>query len=390
MAEIIYTNNHTVGEQKGEIELRAEGSEELIKSLATMAMDFMKGGASQETKTVQVTKPERIGDTECDVVAIYDNAGIPSFMHRFRKVTNKELFGGADKTHPAFIIGGEEYDEIFISVYENTMINGKPYSLPFQKPAVNITIEDFAAACFSKGEGWHCMTAAEWGLLANLSLKNGTLPNGNTNYGKYNADENETGETYGGGKTLTGSGPATWTHNHKPTGVHDLCGNIYEFCRGMRIKNGVLYAAENNDAALPETDLSENGNGWREIKDNKGSALRVSVDEEEGEIEIDGDERYSEGYLGRRWKDISVYTDSEQMKELAMYAGEPDVFCWIDSTEGEYILIRGGVWYFGAGAGVFYSDLHDARSSSRDSFGGRSAYFKKHSTQGTDTLNAER
>ena len=29
---------------------------------------------------------------EHDVVAIYDNAGIPSIMHRFRRVTNKELF----------------------------------------------------------------------------------------------------------------------------------------------------------------------------------------------------------------------------------------------------------------------------------------------------------
>lgn len=72
---------------------------------------------------------------EHDVVAIYDNAGIPSIMHRFRRVTNKELFGGSDAVHPAFIIGGEVYDEIYISVYENTMINGKPYSLPLPRPA---------------------------------------------------------------------------------------------------------------------------------------------------------------------------------------------------------------------------------------------------------------
>lgn len=79
---------------------------------------------------------------EHDVVAIYDNAGIPSIMHRFRRVTNKELFGGSDAVHPAFIIGGEVYDEIYISVYENTMINGKPYSLPLQEPVTNITMED--------------------------------------------------------------------------------------------------------------------------------------------------------------------------------------------------------------------------------------------------------
>ena len=54
---------------------------------------------------------------EHDVVAIYDNAGIPSIMHRFRRVTNKELFG------PAFIIGGEVYDEIYISVYKKVKKN---------------------------------------------------------------------------------------------------------------------------------------------------------------------------------------------------------------------------------------------------------------------------
>lgn len=90
---------------------------------------------------------------EHDVVAIYDNAGIPSIMHRFRRVTNKELFGGSDAVHPAFIIGGEVYDEIYISVYENTMINGKPYSLPLQEPVTNITMEDFAQACFLQGRG---------------------------------------------------------------------------------------------------------------------------------------------------------------------------------------------------------------------------------------------
>lgn len=164
---------------------------------------------------------------EHDVVAIYDNAGIPSIMHRFRRVTNKELFGGSDAVHPAFIIGGEVYDEIYISVYENTMINGKPYSLPLQEPVTNITMEDFAQACFSKGEGWHCLTAAEWGLLADTSLKLGTLPHGNTNCSHWHGDDKEQGiiieDSY---KTLTGSGPATWTHDHTASGVHDLCGNI--------------------------------------------------------------------------------------------------------------------------------------------------------------------
>lgn len=217
---------------------------------------------------------------EHDVVAIYDNAGIPSIMHRFRRVTNKELFGGSDAVHPAFIIGGEVYDEIYISVYENTMINGKPYSLPLQEPVTNITMEDFAQACFSKGEGWHCLTAAEWGLLADTSLKLGTLPHGNTNCSHWHGDDKEQGiiieDSY---KTLTGSGPATWTHDHTASGVHDLCGNIWEFARGVRIRDGALWAAENNDAALPETDLTECGDGWKPITDAEGHPLYVAVED---------------------------------------------------------------------------------------------------------------
>lgn len=81
-----------------------------------------------------LTEPEEVAPgAQWDVVAIYDNAGIPSIMHRFRRMNDKDLFhGGKDKPHPAFIIGGEVYDEIYISVYENTMINGKPYSLPYK------------------------------------------------------------------------------------------------------------------------------------------------------------------------------------------------------------------------------------------------------------------
>ena len=70
--------------------------------------------------------------------------------------------------------------------------------------------------------------------------------------------------------------------------------------------------------------------------------------------------------------------DSEQLKELALFAGESKAGCYVDSTEGEYILVRGGIWGNGGNAGVFYSNLSSPRSSAYGSFGGRSAYFKKH------------
>lgn len=374
----------------GAIEMRAEGEAEFVHREGEVFTEYLKHRIGEELraaklrhgdpveqteKTVEVANiPTNRPDVKCDVVAIYDNAGIPSFMYRFTRVSNKELFGGSDKPHPAFVIGGEVYDEVFVSVYENCEINGKPYSLPYQKTWTNITNDEAAKACFSKGEGWHLITAPEWGLLANTSLKNGTLPHGNTNGGKYHADPAEHGKTYdGGSETLTGSGPATWTHSHTPEGVHDLCGNIWEMVRGLRIKNGVLQRAKDNDAAL-DIDLTTEGDGWENILDDSGNPIRVSVD---GSITFTTDTDIEQDYTGDCWEDVNMDCESEQLKELALYDGEPKAYCYIDSTEGEYFPIRGGYWLNGAIAGVFCTALGSPRSYSDTNFGFRSAYFKK-------------
>lgn len=178
MAKAKFMNGEFSAKFKGKRRFVAEQMEAIKDYAARDDMQINICPVIQERPSGKKNTEEQItpthfisGNLEHAVVAIYDNAGIPSFMHRFRKATNKELFGGSDKTNAAFIIGDEEYDEIYISVYENCEINGKPYSLPMQKPWTGITNDEAARACFSKGEGWHLMTRAEWGLLANLSLK---------------------------------------------------------------------------------------------------------------------------------------------------------------------------------------------------------------------------
>lgn len=262
-------------------------------------------------------------DVKHEVVAIYDNAGIPSFMHRFKKITNKELFGGSDKTHGAFIIDGEEYDEIYISVYENCEINGKPYSLPYMEPWTDITNDDAAMACFSKGEGWHLLTAAEWGLLANISLKNGTLQ-----------------------------------------------------------------APKNNDAAL-DIDLEKYGCCWLNVTDDAGETVRVSVYNDKS-IPVMTNKHIAYGCKGCAWIDVRIECESEKLKELALYAGEPGAYFYANSTEGEYFPLRGGGWHNGAGAGVFYTCLTDSRSNINSYIGFRSAYFKKHRKPITVKLTGRR
>ena len=442
MTEVKIRKTEKSGDYSTETVFEAKDIDYLHDDLIKELFREPKEEADPEREVKLADVPVSEPGVKCEVVAIYDNAGIPSIMRRFTRVTDNELFGGSDKPHPAFIIGNETYDEIYISVYENCNINGKPYSLPFQKAWVNITNDEAAAACFSKGEGWHMLTAAEWGLLANISLSKGTLPHGNTNAGKYHADPEEHGEVYDSYYTLTGSGPATWTHDHTPEGVHDLCGNHWEMVRGLRIKNGKLQAATNNDAAL-DIDLTPEGDGWKPICDNNGESITVSVSDENisistaknfeqdytgcewGEVEIaceseqlkelalyagepdvycyidrwkpicdnNGEsitvsvsdenisistaKNFEQDYTGCEWGEVEIACESEQLKELALYAGEPDVYCYIDSTDGEYFPIRGGGWCDGAGAGVFCASLYNPRSRVGGYIGFRSAYFKK-------------
>ncbi len=361
------------------IQFEAEGEDYFVQEERRAFMEMLTDKntvkavkAVQEAITPRTVRPDGLAE---ETVVIYDDYGIPSIMRKISKVTDAELFGGANKTHPAFIIDGEEYDEIYISVYPNCVINGRPYSLPYMKPWTDLTNDEAAKACFSKGDGWHLMTAAEWGLVANICNRDGTYPRGNTKYGKYHADPSEEGATFdgGAGKTLAGSGPAMWTHNHKPDGIHDLCGNVWEMIRGLRIINGKIEVAKDNNAAL-DIDLTEAGDDWQPLTAPNGKQINFSVGDD---FKFTTDEP-EDGYNGTEWK--NVYSDfgfSDELKELALYPGEDNAYLYVDSTEGEYLPYRGGDWGDGTGAGVFYTVLAYGRTLTYSALGFRSAYFKK-------------
>ena len=133
----------------GKIEIVSAGDENFVNEETRSILEFLKdiSGAGINVEVVLAdknteTKKENPSGVKEETVIIYDDAGIPSIMRKFTRVTNKELFGGADKIHPAFIIGGQVYDEIYISVYQNVIINGKPYSLPYQTPKTDIALEE--------------------------------------------------------------------------------------------------------------------------------------------------------------------------------------------------------------------------------------------------------
>lgn len=319
-----------------------------------------------------------------DNVVIYDKVGIPSVMVRFSRVTDNDLFGGSCKPHPAFVIDGKVHDEIYISKYPNTVINGRAYSLPMTEPETCATCEEAVNFCKAKGEGWHLWTAAERGLIANICHKNEVFPHGNTYYGYWHGDKSEKGEPYGNGcanmligsgpvNTLTGSGPATWNHDHTPFGVSDLCGNAFEWVAGMRLMDGVIEVIPDNNAAA-DIDMSKDSDRWVALmKDDK--PIRISVKNSGLKFTT---ERSRLGREGCPWENVEFEFDiTEQMKELALYPGEPKTFLHAN-TEGERFPIVGSCFATTAWAGMFnLSFFADTRSGLSANTGFRSAFYGK-------------
>lgn len=310
-------------------------------------------------------------------VVVFDNAGIPSIMVKFNKCKNSDLFkGGSDVTHPMFIINDEEVDEIYISKYPNTIINGKAYSLPFMNPTTEITYEQAQEACFSKGEGWHLLTMPESAFLVLDSKRKDTLPHGNTNWGKYHADESESGEVSQYGKTLTGSGPTTWAHDHTENGVYDLCGNVWEFIAGMRLLNGEIQIIENNNAANP-VDTSFESPLWKPVLfDGKPTRFDIIDDE----IMLTTENSDDNDWTGCRWKELQVDIEvPEILKALSLYpADEKDgeAGLWVDN-DGEVLPYRGGSYISTSNAGVSALYLSNPRTSTGTGIGFRSAFYRK-------------
>lgn len=300
---------------------------------------------------------------------IFDKSGIPDIMVVF---TPDEL--GLPVT-----LKGRKVSEYLISKYPNTLIGGVPHSLPFQKPAVDVNFDEAVQLCESKGPGWHLLTNDEWAALARQSWENDTMPTGNTASGKSHSHPEQTGTTYDGGygKTLTGSGPVAWNHDRTAEGVSDMCGNIWEHVGGIRFLNGQVQVIPNNGAAAG-ADQSADSKEWEAIYTADGDP--VYFNPRGGEIFVEPTEAEDKDYDGVRFMDLEAkgLDVPDKLIELGLYppAGyESDEYFWIDNN-AERCVYRGGHWYNGAYAGVFYLYGSNSRSSSHTNIGFRSALVR--------------
>lgn len=182
---------------------------------------------------------------------------------------------GGNELHPAFIVNGNVVESL-IGKYLAGRVNGTNYGVSLRglEPAYSISLDSSMTLCSGKGTGHHLMTQAEWAYLMLLALREGYQPRGNDSYGKSYQDSSEKAEaiqqydssgTQYIGRTLTGSGPLSWSLDGTPFSPMDLRGNVREWNSGYRINEGELQVLENNNAADSTNDQGASSALWKAI-----------------------------------------------------------------------------------------------------------------------------
>lgn len=324
---------------------------------------------------------------------LFDDLGMPSVMVPFPKLKMSDLIaGGSENIHPAFSVDGVEKSVIYVSKYQNIVLNERGYSLPMRDPRASLNFDQAVTYCRNKGKGWSLTPYSLWSAIALWCRKNGTMPRGNNNYGADHAYGHEKGVQtyYESGKIArcaTGSGPNTWNHNWMPDGIADLNGNVWEWCAGMRLMNGEIQIIPYANCMAADASMGASSTLWKAIAADgtlvePGTAGTLKYNYVSGHIQLtSGDITPEDTWRGDTYQNMtldSALTVPEIAKALLIYPDEPGGDYGGDghymNNSGERLARCGGDWLSTSGAGVFNVGLHDPRSGSGANIGFRSAY----------------
>ena len=325
---------------------------------------------------------------------IYDDIGMPSIMVGVPKMTYADIItGGTSEVLPFFIVDGEEKNTIYVSKFPNIVENERAYSLAMKLPRNYITFDQSVAACKKKGNGWHLNQTGIFAVLNLLSQKMGTVPHGNTNYGKdhyhtYERGIQPQGETQ---RTLTGSGEPTWYHNHDTSGIADLCGNVWEWTGGLRLADGEIQIIPYGNCMKHDCDMSAESTLWKAIKPD-GTLVDPGT---AGTLKVDG--TGAGNFTPRINTSINYQSADEQngsiaFKDLAAVGGVsiPKLLIALGfypeesatyggdrfymRNHGERLPLRGSAFGNASNSGPSALSLNDVRSRSYGNVGFRSAF----------------
>ena len=325
---------------------------------------------------------------------LFDDLGMPSVMVPFPKLKMSDLIaGGSENIHPAFSVDGAEKSVIYVSKYQNIVLNERGYSLPMRDPRASLNFDQAVTYCRNKGKGWSLTPYSLWSAIALWCRKNGTMPRGNNNYGADHAYGHEKGVPtyYESGKIArcaTGSGPNTWNHNWMPDGIAGLNGNVWEWCAGMRLMNGEIQIIPYANCMAADASMGASSTLWKAIAADgslvePGTAGTLKWDVVSGKIQL------TKGNITPKdqgnWLPYNNMTlgdglaaAPELAKALLLYPDEPNGDYGGDyhglNTLGERLPRCGGCWNNTSNAGVFCVNLNNPRSFSFADIGFRSAY----------------
>lgn len=358
---------------------------------------------------------------------LFDDVGFPSVMNVIPMMRYSELGLTGSAVHPAFIVNNVQISEFFYSTFLNIIENNRAYSLPNQDPACYKNHDEFKQVCQNKGKGWHMESNAEWSAISLFSHRNGTIPRGNNYCGcdvnnryekavkcydwvlDYNWNEmayKQVGSNYYHvGRTLTGSGPDSWNHDHTATGIADMNGNCWDRPTGLRLLNGEINIIPNNDSAAG-VDETRNSSLWKAIMPNgtlvaPGTAGTLKYDgksagdNQQNDHSVGGGVRLNtvvqypqytggntDAYYGASGQTFQTMTAvsgvnvPDILKALCLYpisASLNDDYFWFRNY-GERLPMRGGSWHYASLSGLFALALRHPRSAGNAAIGFRSAF----------------
>jgi hypothetical protein len=270
------------------------------------------------------------------VTVLYDDQGNPSYMRRFAKMTNKDLYRqyyedddawGAspfkaieNEVHPAFMKGGTQIRELLIGQYAAYDLNSRACALPGVDPRASHNYDSSLARCKDKGTGWTLNTIWNWGFVQALCLRMKYQPRGNTNYGRSHeltwetalrVDGGIAGDTAGTPRAKTGTGPTSWTHDGTESGIYDLVGNIWEWVTGMKLDDGKILLSPDNNIDLAES-------GWLDT----GARFDSTVGTADGEGNGEGSGDIGDPILSDEIKKYTGVPGSNAYDKEAIIGGE--------------------------------------------------------------------